>query len=44
MQAMPQAPQLNDELHCLLHIQQSPHCFDSQTTTLLTKHTTPNTI
>ena len=21
--------QLNEELHCLLHIQQSPHCFDS---------------
>ena len=43
MQATPQAPQLNEELHCLLHIQQSPHCFDSQhkknPTTLHTKHT-----
>ena len=52
MQAMPQAQislspfQLNEELHCLLHIQRSPHCFDSlnkKNTPLHTKHTTPNT-
>ena len=53
MQAMPQAQgslssfQLNEELHCLLHIQQPPHCFDSlntqKTTPIHTKHTKPNT-
>ena len=51
MQAMPQAQaslgsfQLNEELHCLRHIPQSPHCFDSlnkKMTLLHTKHTTPN--
>ena len=37
--------QLIEELHCL-HIQQSPHCFDSlnkKTTPQHTKHTPPNT-
>ena len=52
MQAMPQAQaslnsfQLSEELHCLLHIKQSPHCFDSlnkKKTSLHTKHTIPNT-
>ena len=35
--------QLNEELHCLLHIQQSPHCFDSfkkKMTPLNTPHQT----
>ena len=36
----------HEYLHCLFHLQQSPHCFNSQhkkTTTLHPKHTTPNT-
>ena len=50
MQAMPQAQVSlssfwpNEELYCLLHIQQSPHCFDlnppKKTTNLHIKHTT----
>ena len=37
---LPELLQLNEELHCLLHIQQSPHCFDSlnKITTPLHKH------
>ena len=43
---LPELLQLNEELHCLLHIQLFPHCFDSLNKKRLhytLKHTTLNT-